>query len=232
MAVTRMQCALLYACAMMALPLAYAQNDATSSTTSSGMPNATDDAQGSNSSSDNSNGSTSTSSLVNYYFVFLALIACVAGLGIFLIWRRRTRAVAYTRYSRQHALARDVSGWQNDGAGHRGGHRTGYRGALWGRSTEDVAAREEGLNELGEAPPAYMPPKTREEEERERQAAQGREPAMPMQTLSREDAGLKPPDYAETSVQPVHDTARLSPASASRTGRDMRNDGSGQSSSS
>ncbi|KAK4540389.1 hypothetical protein LTR36_009246 [Oleoguttula mirabilis] len=182
--------------------------------TASTMPSATDDATGASSNTASNDGN--TASLVDYYFVFLALILCVAGLGVWLIWRKRRRAIAYTRYSREHALARDVSGWHGDDAGGRG-HRTGHRAALWGGSAHDVAAREEGLNELGEAPPAYMPPKTREEEAREREAAQRQELAVPMQTLSREDAGLKPPEYAEASIHPVHDAARQTAGEPSRS---------------
>lgn len=67
---------------------------------------------------------------------------------------------------------------------------------------------EEGLNELGEAPPAYAPPKTREEVERDREAGAGL--AVPMQTLSREEAGLKPPDYSETHARVVGELPRSS----------------------
>jgi len=180
---------------------------------STGMPQATDNAPGANSSSsinDNDNDSDSgNTSLVNYYFVFLALILCVAGLGVFLVWRRRKRAVSHFRNSRENALARDVSAWQGDTRG-EGWHRRYWQGRL--RSQEEVG-RDEGLNELGEAPPAYAPPKTREDEERE--AAEGQEPAVPLQTLSREEAGLKPPEYAEASVRPVEGAGRHSWASGS-----------------
>lgn len=47
---------------------------------------------------------------------------------------------------------------------------------------------EEGLNEEAEAPPPYVPPPPKES---------GEGPAVPMQTLSREHVGLKPPDYSE-----------------------------------
>ncbi|KAK5112555.1 hypothetical protein LTR85_011247 [Meristemomyces frigidus] len=198
----------------------------------SGMPTATDSAQGSSTTSSDSGNGTSTSSLVNYYFVFLALILCVAGLGVFLIWRKRRRAVAYTRYSREHALARDVNGWQHGEDGRGGGYMSGYRAAFLGRETvgHGASEREEGLNELGEAPPAYVPPpKTREEVDRET-GVEG--PAVPMQTLSREHAGLKPPDYAEMSVHPVNATARHSSASGSQTAQDAHANESGEPSSS
>jgi len=72
-----------------------------------------------------------------------------------------------------------------------------------GRSQEDVG-REEGLNELGEAPPAYAP--KRDEE------LQQNGPAVPLQTLSREDAGLKPPGYEQGSYT-VDSPARRARAS-------------------
>jgi hypothetical protein len=53
---------------------------------------------------------------------------------------------------------------------------------------------EEGLNEHGEAPPPYIP-KTQMEGLPADGQANG--PAIPMQTLRREDVGLaKPPDYS------------------------------------
>lgn len=207
------------------VPLTLAQDSTTPASgimtvtgTSSGMPQATDSAPGSSSSSSdsgNNDSSTGTTSLVNYYFVFLALILCVAGLGVFLLFRRRRRAMAHVRSnSRENALARDLSAWHGDST-RSGGQRRYWQGR-W-RSTEDVD-REEGLNELGEAPPAYAPPKTREEEERE--AAAHQELAVPLQALSREGAGFKPPDYTETNVWPLDDPTRQPSASGASHSRD------------
>jgi len=74
----------------------------------------------------------------------------------------------------------------------------GLRGYWHGRfrSQEDVRP-EEGLNELGEAPPAYAPPPKAGYGQGD---GAGDLPAVPMQALSREDAGLKPPDYVEANV--------------------------------
>ncbi|KAK5129578.1 hypothetical protein LTR08_003043 [Meristemomyces frigidus] len=188
---------LLLALTLSLVPLALAQADLTS--TATGMPTPTDSAPGSSSTSDTNNSMSSTS-LVNYYFVFLAIILAVAALGIFLVYRKRKRARAYSRYSRENALTRDLNDWNAGGEAARGQPR-GYWQGVWGRATEESAVqrREEGLNELGEAPPAYAPPKTREEVEREEAGL----PAVPLQTLSREGVGLKPPDYAEGGVSEV-----------------------------
>lgn len=161
-----------------------------------GMPSATDTAPG------QSNGApVDASSLVNYYFVFLALFIGIAGVGGFFIYKRRRRAVMAMRNSRENALARDISDFE--------GTRTRwYRQGRWGRSEEDVD-REEGLNEFGEAPPAYAP-KTSEERAREQEHGV----AVPLQTLSRENAGLKPPDYSEAAAQPTERPGRSSIASA------------------
>jgi hypothetical protein len=60
-------------------------------------------------------------------------------------------------------------------------------------------SREEGLNEQGEAPPPYIPKPAEEREQRENSGAGV--PAVPLQTISREHAGLKPPDYSEASTE-------------------------------
>ena len=75
-------------------------------------------------------------------------------------------------------------------------------------------SREEGLNEAGEAPPPYLP-KRQSEEGRERSEGEANGLAIPLQTLSREDAGLKPPDYTERHVYEADPHARNSSASAS-----------------
>lgn len=168
-------------------------------TSASSTPRFTDTAAGSSATGDGDDSHTDTTGLVNYYFVFLALILCVAGLGVWLVYRKRKRAMMHFRYGREAALARDVSAWPRGDTWYRS-HWAGRR-----RSAEDTS-REEGLNELGEAPPAYAPPKTREEQERE--AAEREGPAVPLQTLSREDAGLKPPDYTAASVQAVDEPGR------------------------
>ncbi|KAK5117025.1 hypothetical protein LTR62_006746 [Meristemomyces frigidus] len=163
-------------------------------TVSSSIPSFSDAAGSSANTTDNNNGNNSPGSLVNYYFVFLALIICIGGLSGFLVWRKRKRALAAMRHSREHALARDLSTWED------GRRREGRTRGYWpghGRTQEEEAP-EEGLNELGEAPPAYVPRKSRESG---RVADMTAEPEIPLHTLSREEAGLKPPDYSVTNVE-------------------------------
>lgn len=110
--------------------------------------------------------------LVNYYFVFLALILCVIFAFLWVYYRRR-QSLAFNRAStRDDALSRDLSQavpleqtWRN---------RTGTRA---GRALPDDA--NEGLNEHGEAPPPYKPQS---------------EPIAPEPAVPR-DSRLKPPDY-------------------------------------
>jgi len=181
-----------------------AQMSGTMSGTASntGMPSATDTAPGQN------NGApVDASSLVNYYFVFLAVFIGIAGMGGFFIYKRRQRAMMAMRNSRENALARDISNFERT-------RTRWYRQGRWGRSEEDVGREEEGLNEFGEAPPAYAP-KTSEERAREQEHG----PAVPLQTLSREHAGLKPPDYAEAAMHPIERPGRSSTASAASSSR-------------
>lgn len=145
--------------------------------------------------------------VTQYYFVFLALIICVAGLGAFLVWRKKKRARQWAHTGREHALANDISTWEPT---------SGHRRRNWqGRWRSAHISQEEGLDEHGEAPPPYVPKSTEEE-----QALQARNPggnlAIPLQTLSREDAGLKPPDYTEMHTRPVSEATEASSAGTSR----------------
>ncbi|EME45988.1 hypothetical protein DOTSEDRAFT_109017, partial [Dothistroma septosporum NZE10] len=117
--------------------------------------------------------------LVNYYFVFLALVVCIAGVAAYLMYKRKKKYGAFLASSRGHALESDV-----------GTYNTRTRSRHWqGRWRSADQGREEGLNEYGEAPPPYMP-KTEQEHSNPNVLA------VPMQTLSRDAAGLnKPPDY-------------------------------------
>ncbi|KAI7229279.1 hypothetical protein KC330_g7528 [Hortaea werneckii] len=188
-----------------------ASNDMTSATPSPTTPmdagKASDTAPGASAGADDDD--SNSTSLVNYYFVFLALIVCIAGLAAFMVWRKRRRAAFHFHHGGQGVMVRDISQWY-PGPGRAGPRR--YRQPRGWDSREDNS-REEGLNEFGEAPPAYAPPKTREEEEQEIVNHGG--PAVPMQTLSREEAGLKPPDYTQATTQSVEESARLSWASSS-----------------
>lgn len=172
------------------------------STSSSGndMPSATDSAPGG---SNDSTGKSDSDGLVDYYSIIIVLVLCVVGLGAFVVFRNKRRAIAQHRNGRQDALAQDLTTWYPLRSGRR----------YWqGRWRPAEVSREEGLNEEGEAPPPYMP-KTPDEEARAGESGAGG-PAVPLQTLSREDAGLKPPDYSEAHVHPAEVAARGSSANA------------------
>lgn len=144
----------------------------------------------SSSSSDNSGG------LVNYYFVFLALILCIAAIAGALVWRRR-RIIAgrgARRYGHGRSGTASAPGFVSSGSA---------RQPWLGRWRSAEVSREEGLNEDGEAPPPYMPKSDEEpgiRDDRHARSVTGQEhthttPAVPLQTLSREDVGFKPPEY-------------------------------------
>jgi len=149
------------------------------------MPSTSDNAPGNNT----NNGKVDSNGLANYYFVFIALILCIGGLSGFFVARKRRRAMAANGGVRG-TLATDATELQQSR------YRRLYRQGRW-RSAE--VSREEGLNEDGEAPPPYMP-KPQDEAVGQGASREGA-PALPPQTLSREDAGLKPPDYSEQHVQ-------------------------------
>ncbi|KAF2812085.1 uncharacterized protein BDZ99DRAFT_260863 [Mytilinidion resinicola] len=146
------------------------------------------------------------SHLINYYFVFLALIGVFALLAIYVLHKRRRRRKAQLRSSGQNALARDLDGWVNT--------RRWVHGSWRGGAGGGPARQEEGLNEAGEAPPPYKPhgdatadaagadvaPVTLSSDE-SRDTVTGL--AIPLRTLSRGGRStLKPPDYQET-IHPV-----------------------------
>ncbi|KAM0718689.1 hypothetical protein Q7P37_005760 [Cladosporium fusiforme] len=167
----------------------------TSSTPGLLVARQTTDSAGSGS-SDNED---SSPAMINYYFVFFALLLCIAGLCAYFVWRRRRKALMIYNNQAQAPYARDPREW--DTARHRRRYwNTNFRNA--------PVSREEGLNENGEAPPPYMPKDDQETVNNGSQAAgqpmHGHTdggPAIPLQTLSRDQAGLKPPDY-EYSAQP------------------------------
>ncbi|KAM3425119.1 hypothetical protein BST61_g7082 [Cercospora zeina] len=127
--------------------------------------------------------------LVNYYFVFLALIVILVGIGAFFVYRRKRKAALLYQNGQTGALQQDIGAWDPSRARRR------YWQGRW-RST-DVTHREEGLDEHGEAPPPYMPKETQDEEQGlpMRNHNDNNHLAVPLQTLSREQAGLKPPEY-------------------------------------
>jgi hypothetical protein len=159
--------------------------------------------QGGPLSSDGDSEETGGHSMSIYYFVFFAILVCIAILCVYFVWKRRKNALMIRPNARGEGYHRDVREWDT----------VRYRHRYWNTNhRNEQTSREEGLNENGEAPPPYMP---KEDEEMGNtgsqtngQCAHGEdrqvhgEPSIPMQTLSRNQAGLKPPGY-EQSVQPV-----------------------------
>jgi len=135
------------------------------------------------------------SSLLNYYFVFLALFVILLIGGIYFIHKRKRAMKAQARNSGQNALRRDLDGWDNARRWVHGGWRVG--------PSSGTARREEGLNEYGEAPPPYEPPppnirpQSRQSECRDEHGI-----AMPMRTLSRDDREASAPGTADGDVRP------------------------------
>lgn len=142
-----------------------------------------------------------------YYFVFFALLFCIALLCIYFVWKRRRNALTVRHGFRGAGYQRNVQEWDT----------VRYRRRYWNTNFRNAeVSREEGLNEHGEAPPPYVP-KDDEHPDIAGPSAGGyfgqeqtrtAEPAIPMQTLSRDQAGLKPPGY-EQSVQPS--SSRMTP---------------------
>ena len=142
-----------------------------------------------------------------YYFVFFALLICIAVLCVYFVWRRRRNALMVRPNPRGEEYHRDVREWDT----------MRYRQRYWNTGfRNEQPSREEGLNENGEAPPPYMP-KEDEDTSNNGPNVNGQradadvipvpvEPSIPMQTLSRDQAGLKPPGY-EQSVQPASNGA-------------------------
>jgi hypothetical protein len=94
----------------------------------------------------------------NYYFLPLAVLFVIAATILFPVLRRKFQT--RWRYTVQPPRARDVEAWP------------GTRGIIHGkyRKNDSISLRRnEGLNELGEAPPPYQP-KTDAETEPETEA--------------------------------------------------------------
>ncbi|GAB7345837.1 hypothetical protein MBLNU457_4094t1 [Dothideomycetes sp. NU457] len=129
--------------------------------------------------------------LVNYFFIFLALILCVIGLGAWLYYRARKRATRRLRNSRSNALARDLDGqWPVDNE--RWHQRRHWMSGHWrGGAEGNRHGREEGLNEEGEAPPPYVIKTDEEQDEGVRR---------PESAVVRERYEAKPPEYHETFI--------------------------------
>ncbi|KAI5210872.1 hypothetical protein AUEXF2481DRAFT_42902 [Aureobasidium subglaciale EXF-2481] len=161
-------------------------------------------------------------SLYRNYFVLVAIVIVIAFVGGCVFYRRKKRIVYRTNVQRQAALSRDLED--------QGLH--GNRGWGWGALSRDYSSgptphgqpvtirggtgmttgrrrrEDEGLNEVGEAPPAYKPaPDDNHTLLETGQSAPSTDatiaPALPRPTLGRENTGLKPPDYTETVITNV-----------------------------
>nr|OQO31311.1 hypothetical protein B0A51_03289 [Rachicladosporium sp. CCFEE 5018] len=128
-----------------------------SPSSTSGPPPFSDSANPSPSSNPGSPDDGTSTGLISHYFIFIALLLCVAGIIFFFMFRRRRKAMLrYNAYqqSQQQAGGRGGigGGWEMQPPGWRGGWRGGAPGIGEGRGLEAV----EGLDERGEAPPAYV----------------------------------------------------------------------------
>ncbi|PQE25352.1 hypothetical protein CJF30_00000047 [Rutstroemia sp. NJR-2017a BBW] len=99
-----------------------------------------------------------SSHVFNYYFVIIALFVIIIFAVIFFVSRRRRQKAVLLRNNGQSALARDVQsfaefrqrfGPRRVGAGLMGMTRGPVNGGVY-------RERQEGLDERGEAPPAYV----------------------------------------------------------------------------
>lgn len=85
----------------------------------------------------------------------MAIVAVLFALCILYIGKRKKRKAALLRNNSQRALAQDVAGFRQ-----RFGRPRPYNGFGFGLGAGErnrQAAREEGLDERGEAPPPYVP---------------------------------------------------------------------------
>lgn len=175
---------------------------------------------------------------INYYFIFIGVAIGLLILGLWALYRRKRALKAIRRtHNRRNAATSDISSaWRGTVGSRRGRQgrsnssrrRWMQRGAPWHNRPVDTEAplveREEGLNELGEAPPAYvkeiygsMAPRitvasvrslTPEDNTMLRPVVVIEGPAIPMRCLSSNERerprtassmGDKPPDYEEAT---------------------------------
>ena len=126
----------------------------------------------------------------NYYFLLLAVLVLLVLLFLFFIHRWRKRQSERLRQNGQHALARDLEGWQNT-------HRL-----MHGRYRADGAVlvqQDEGLDEHGEAPPPYQP----------KTEGTAGDITVPLRTLPRgEVTRSQPPQYDESPQSDLNSGVR------------------------
>lgn len=118
----------------------------------------------------------------NYYFLFLALIAGVLAVLLWLLHRQRRHGQQRRRLRGQNTMARDAE--------------------QWALNRRNQLHNVEGLNETGEAPPPYKP----KEEDIVTQHLLNRNPELatgvtvPPRALPRNESGYaQPPAYIETA---------------------------------
>lgn len=153
----------------------------TSSAASSAVPSATDSAGYGN---HDDNTASPHNGILNYYFLLLAVFVIAMLVIYWSLARRRRKAAAQLRRMQQNVLSEDVRSW------------TRHRQAGYGFPDEEGRGRpgrEEGLDEAGEAPPAYVKEPERAHVDR------GEGVELTGMTRLRQMAGLgvKPPDYEE-----------------------------------
>ena len=143
----------------------------------SAVPSAIDSA-GYGGHDDTTTSSSPHSVILNYYFLLLAVLVIAMLIVYWTLSRRRRRAAAQLSSMQQRVLSEDVRNW------------TRHRQAGYGFEDEErgrPAGRVEGLNETGEAPPAYV----KEPERVHLEAGEGVE----LRGMTRSEG--KPPDYEE-----------------------------------
>ncbi|KAF6234126.1 hypothetical protein HO173_007545 [Letharia columbiana] len=153
----------------------------TPSSLSSAIPSATDSAG--YGSQDNNTTSSPHNGILNYYFLLLAVFVVAILVIYWSLARRRRKAAAQLSRMQQRVLSEDVRSW------------TRHRQPGQGLEDEERGGtgRDEGLDEAGEAPPAYV----KEPERAHLDRGEGVE--LRGMARFREMVGLegKPPDYEE-----------------------------------
>lgn len=154
------------------------------------------------------------------YFAFIAVVIAVALVTSCVFYRRKKAILRRANLSRQMALSRDVEdqglranrgwGWGALSRDYSSGpdpHGQPLRGPLGIPSPWRRRREEDGLNEAGEAPPAYKSAPDQNDTVLETAHPTSptdlTAPTLPRPTLGRENTGLKPPDYTEAVVTPV-----------------------------
>ena len=92
-------------------------------------------------------------SVFDFYFFFLALFIIAIAVLYWVLRRKRRRLFANARRRQQDALAADLERWPGNGRERRVWRNEPRTGRWYG--LRPVRAQE-GLNERGEAPPAYV----------------------------------------------------------------------------